>query len=78
MLTGSRAMAPAIAGSAWGNRLRENSWTFPSFMNAKSRIPSILRSKIHSGPSNRSYVSVAAIGSIHSGNAAIEWFIKGT
>src|SRR5262245_39055866 len=30
-------------------------------------MPSYLRSKIHSGPVNRSWVSVAAIGSSHSG-----------
>src|SRR5262245_66560801 len=33
-------------------------------------MPSNLRSKIHSGPLNRSCVSVAAIGSIQSGNGA--------
>ncbi len=32
-------------------------------------MPSNLRSKIHSGPLNRSWVSVAAIGSSQSGNA---------
>src|ERR1051326_9196930 len=32
-------------------------------------MPSILRSKIQSGPSKRSCVSVAAIGSNHSGDA---------
>ena len=37
------------------------------FLNASSRMPSSLRSKIHSGPVNRSCVSVAAIGSSHSG-----------
>src|SRR5262245_21069733 len=31
------------------------------------RMPSSLRSKIHSGPVNRSCVSVAAIGTTHSG-----------
>ena len=32
-------------------------------------MPSSLRSKIHSGPVNRSCVSVAAIGSTQSGKA---------
>src|SRR5215216_6631390 len=51
--------------------LRENRWTSPPFLNASIRIPSSLRSKIQSGPVNRSCVSVAAIGSSHSGNAVI-------
>jgi hypothetical protein len=38
------------------------------FLNASARMPSYFRSKIHSGPVNRSCVSVAAIGSTHSGN----------
>ena len=39
-------------------------------LNASRRMPSNLRSKIHSGPVNRSCVSVAAIGSTHSGNGS--------
>ena len=38
-------------------------------LNASRRMPSSLRSKIHSGPVNRSCVSVAAIGSNHEGGA---------
>ena len=34
-------------------------------------MPSSLRSKIHSGPVKRSCVSVAAIGSSHSGNGIV-------
>ena len=34
-------------------------------------MPSNLRSKIHSGPLNRSCVSVAAIGMTHSGKEAV-------
>src|SRR5438105_11646225 len=60
-------MASATEGRCCGNRLRENRRTSEPFLNASSRIPSNLRSKIHSGPVNRSWVSVAAIGSIQSG-----------
>jgi hypothetical protein len=34
-------------------------------------MPSSLRSKIHSGPVNRSWVSVAAIGTTQSGKAVV-------
>src|SRR4051794_18500006 len=61
-----------MAGRVCGNRLRERSRTSLPFLKARRRMPSSLRSKIHSGPSNRSYVSVAAMGSIHSGKDAIE------
>src|SRR5262245_36969570 len=40
------------------------------FLNASRRMPSSFFSKTHSGPLNRSRVSVAAMGSIHSGNAS--------
>ena len=40
-------------------------------LEGESRMPSSLRSKIHSGPVKRSCVSVAAIGSSHSGNGIV-------
>src|SRR6185436_7574250 len=51
-----------------GSRLQDSSLTSRPFLKASRRMPSSLRSKIHSGPLNRSCVSVAAIGSTHSGN----------
>ena len=54
-----------------GNRFRDNKRTSEPFLNASNRMPSNLRSKIHSGPVNRSCVSVAAIGSSQSGNPVI-------
>src|SRR5258706_11419375 len=65
--TGSDAIASATAGYCCGSRLREKSRTSGPRLNASRRMPSYLRSKIHSGPVNRSCVSVAAIGSIQSG-----------
>src|SRR5688500_20033442 len=47
---------------------RENIRTFFPCLNASNRIPSNFCSKVHSGPENRFSVSVAAIGSSHSGN----------
>ncbi len=40
-------------------------------------MPSSLRSKVHSGPLNLSSVSVAAIGSIHSGKDIMELILLG-
>src|SRR5437773_3016373 len=57
-----------------GKRLRENNWTSEPFLNASIRIPSSFRSKIHSGPVKRSCVSVAAIGTTHSGKAVVSSF----
>src|SRR5437764_3582367 len=53
-----------------GRRLRDRSRTSVPRLNAISRMPSNFRSKIHSGPAKRSCVSVAAIGSIQSGNGS--------
>ena len=61
-------MASAIAGLCCGSRLRENNSTRRPFLNASRRIPSSLRSKIHSGPAKRLSVRVAAMGTTHSGN----------
>ena len=69
--TGSLAIASATAGMSCGSRLRENRRTSGPFLNASRRMPSNLRSKIHSGPVNRSCVSVAAIGSSQSGNTRL-------
>src|SRR5262245_36966617 len=64
-------MALATAGIFWGRRLREKSCTSEPRLKAIRRMPSNLRSKIQSGPVNRSWVNVAAIGSIHSGGDAV-------
>src|SRR5204863_3879171 len=62
----------AIVGKLRSNWLRENRRTPDASRKASSRMPSYLRSKIQSGPVNRSWVSVAAIGSSQSGIAARE------
>src|SRR5206468_9730873 len=64
---GRFAIAAAIVGRFCGRRLREYSRTSFPCLYPSSRMPSYFRSKIHSGPVNRSCVSVAAIGSSHSG-----------
>ena len=61
-VAGRLAIASATAGRCCGSRLRENRRTSGPFLNASSRMPSNLRSKIHSGPVNRSCVRVAAMG----------------
>jgi len=65
------ATAAAIRGRNFSLRVREKSRTSLPRLKAISRIPSNFRSKVHSGPTNRSCVSVAAIGSIHSGNGEV-------
>src|SRR6185436_6338704 len=50
----------------------ENSSTLAPFLYASRRMPSNLRSKIHSGPVNRSCVKVAAIGTSHFGSEAMQ------
>src|SRR5689334_7461218 len=73
--TGSDATAAAMRGRIFSFRVREKSRTVVSFLNAISRMPSNLRSNVQSAPTNRSWVSVAAIGSIQSGNSEGElWF----
>ncbi len=69
--TGRLTMALATEGMFCGSRLREYSRTSGPCLNAIRRMPSNLRSKIHSGPVKRSWVSVAAIGSSHSGKAVV-------
>src|SRR6185437_16171271 len=54
-------------GMFCGRRLRENSSTCFPFLYASRRMPSNFLSKLHSGPVNRSWVSVAAMGTIQSG-----------
>src|SRR5262245_9943511 len=54
-----------------GSRFREKRRTSVPLLYARRRMPSNLRSKIHSGPVKRSWVSVAAIGSSHSGKSLI-------
>src|SRR6266550_3232320 len=61
-----------MAGRCCGSRLRDSSRISAPFLNASRRMPSSLRSKIHSGPVNRSWVSVAAIGSTQSGKSVTE------
>src|SRR5207247_7384062 len=61
-------IAAAMRGRFCGRRLRENRRTSSPRLNAIRRMPSSFRSKIQSGPVNRSCVSVAAIGSTQSGN----------
>jgi hypothetical protein len=56
-----------MEGMFCDSRFLEKSETSGPFLNASKRMPSNLRSKIQSGPMNRSCVSVAAIGWSHSG-----------
>src|SRR5437762_3027254 len=60
-------MASTMDGLFCGRRFRENRRTLVPCLNASRRMPSNFRSKIHSGPVNRSCVSVAAIGTSQSG-----------
>src|ERR1043166_5050124 len=53
----------------WRSWFRDSRRTLAPCLKASKRMPSSLRSKTQSGPVNRSWVSVAAIGSIHSGNS---------
>ena len=64
--TGNRfGYGDSVAAPDW----RDNRRTSLPCRNASKRMPSNLRSKIHSGPVKRSCVRVAAIGSSHSGKA---------
>jgi hypothetical protein len=54
-------------GAILRETIADNSRTSFAWRKATSRIPSNLRSKTHFGPVKRSWVRLAAIGSIHSG-----------
>ena len=56
-----------MLGKTSGSRLRDRNATAPPCTNARQRTPSSLRSSIQSSLSSRSSLSVASIGSIHSG-----------
>src|SRR4051812_7300784 len=60
-------MACEMTGMFCGRRFRENRSTCFPFLYASKRMPSNFLSKLHSGPVKRSWVSVAAMGTIHSG-----------
>ena len=65
-------MALPTAGQSCSKRLRENRRTSAPFLKASNLMPSSFLSKIHSGPVKRSWVSVAAIGTSHSGKGTNE------
>ena len=64
-------MAAARRGMFCSSRFLESSRTASPCLKARSRIPSYFRSKSHSGPSKRSCVRVASIGSSQVGIARV-------